>query len=383
MFGKVSIVRCGSYDLQEVDAAVQRGVDLLGGTSLFVNPGEKILLKVNLLAGDPPEKCVTTHPAVFRAVAKLFAEAGGSMRYGDSPGFGSLAAAAKKSGLTPVAEELGIDRANFSKGQEVFFEKGVQNRKFIIARGVMEADGLISLPKMKTHGLTRFTGCIKNQFGCIVGMNKGEFHVKLPDVHEFSRMLVDVNNFVSPRLYIMDGIMAMEGNGPRGGKPRAMNVLLFSTDPVALDATACRMIDLDPLFVPAIRYGHESGAGTCLEGEIELLGDAPEQFFAPDFSVDRTPVKPYKKNALVPLLNNSLVAKPVMVPENCTQCGTCIANCPVDGKAVNWNKGDKSQPPVFDYDKCIRCYCCQEICPDQAITLKYPVLRRIMRTVVR
>ena len=377
MKSKVAIVRCGSYNTEEVSKAVSRGLELMGGAENFVMQGEKILLKVNLLAGEVPEKCVTTHPAVFRAVAEMFAAKGAIVQYGDSPGFGTPLAAAKKSGIADVAKELKIEEADFKEGREVFFEQGNQNKSFYIANGVLDADGLISLPKMKTHALERFTGAIKNQFGCVVGMRKGEFHVKLPDATDFARMLVDLNSFVKPRLYIMDGIMAMEGNGPRGGTPRAMNVLLFSTDPVALDATASRMINLNPLYVPTTLIGGQTGAGTFNEEEIEIVGDALNDFICMDFNVERTPVKTVKKNSVNTFLKNRLIAKPVIIEDKCTQCGTCVHSCPVEGKAINWLNGDKTKAPVYDYKKCIRCYCCQEMCPESAIVLKDPVIIKV------
>ena len=377
MKSKVAIVRCGSYDTEEVRKAVSRGLELMGGAETFVKQGEKILLKVNLLVGEVPEKCVNTHPSVFRAVAELFAAEGAIVQYGDSPGFGAPHAAAKKAGIADVADELKLEPADFKEGREVFFEQGNQNKSFYIANGVLDADGLISLPKMKTHGLERFTGAIKNQFGCVVGMRKGEFHVKLPDATDFARMLVDLNSFIKPRLYIMDGIMAMEGNGPRGGTPRAMNVLLFSTDPVALDATASRMINLNPLYVPTTLVGGETGAGTFKEDEIEIVGDVLKDFICMDFNVERTPVKTVKRNRVNTFLNNRLISKPVIIEEKCTQCGTCVHSCPVEGKAINWLNGDKTKAPVYDYKKCIRCYCCQEMCPESAIILKDPMIIKV------
>jgi len=377
MNSKVAIVRCCSYDTKEVRIAVSRGMELMGGVETFVKQGEKILLKVNLLVGEVPEKCVNTHPAVFRAVAEMFAAKGAIVQYGDSPGLGTPHAAAKKSGIADVAKELKLEEADFKEGREVFFEQGNQNKSFYIANGVLDADGLISLPKMKTHALERFTGAIKNQFGCVVGMRKGEFHVKLPDATDFARMLVDLNSFVKPRLYIMDGIMAMEGNGPRGGTPRAMNVLLFSTDPVALDATASRMINLDPLYVPTTLVGGRTGAGTFKEEEIEIVGDALKDFICMDFKVERTPVKIVKRNSVNTFLKNRLIAKPVIIEDKCTQCGTCVHSCPVEDKAVNWLNGDKTKAPVYDYKKCIRCYCCQEMCPEGAIVLKDPMIIKV------
>jgi len=377
MKSKVAIVRCNSYNQLEVNQAIARGLELLGGVGAFIKADEKILLKVNLLAGDVPEKCVTTHPAVFHAVAEQFLAAGACISYGDSPGFGTTGAAAKKAGISDVAEELKLEAADFKEGRDVFFEEGNQNKKFFLANGVLDCDGLISLPKMKTHGLERFTGAVKNQFGCVVGMRKGEFHVKLPDATDFAKMLVDLNSYVKPRLYIMDGIMAMEGNGPRGGTPRSMNVLLFSTDPIALDATACRMIDLNPLFVPTTLIGAETGAGVYMEEDIELVGDALKDFVCMDFIVERSPVKTIKKGRMIQFMNNRLVAKPYIVDEKCNQCGTCVQSCPVEGKAVNWLNGDKTKPPVYDYSICIKCYCCQEMCPESAIILKDPLIIKV------
>jgi len=377
MKSKVALVQCGSYEPDEVRQAVSRGLELIGGASTFVKPGEKILLKVNLLVGDIPEKCVNTHPNVFRAVAELFAAEGAILQYGDSPGHGAPLAAAKKSGIATVAEEMNIEMADFKDGREVFFEEGKQNKKFFIANGILDSDGVISLPKMKTHGLERFTGAVKNQFGCVVGMRKGEFHVKLPDATDFAKMLVDLNSFVKPRLYIMDGIVAMEGNGPRGGTPRPMNVLLFSTDPIALDATACRMINLNPLFVPTTLVGAETGAGNYKEEDIEIVGDVLKDFICMDFNVVRSPVKTVKKGKMMQFLNDRLVPKPFILIEKCTQCGTCVNSCPVEGKAVNWANSDHTKPPVYDYKKCIRCYCCQEMCPESAIILKDPLIIKV------
>ena len=286
---QVAIISCKSYDEGEVLAAVERGLTLLGGAEQFVKPDENILLKLNWLTGDAPEKCVTTHPAVFRAVASVLQRAGAKLSYGDSPGFQSPDTAAKKTGCAEVAEQMNIPLADFRAGREAHYPEGKQNKKFVIANAVLDSDGVISLPKMKTHAFQRVTGAVKNQFGCIPGALKGEFHVKVPDATDFARMLIDLNSFVHPRLYVMDGIMAMEGNGPRGGDPRQMNVLLFSRDPIAMDATMCRIMNLDPALVLTNRVGAEMGAGAYAAEEIRLLGDPLEQFVATDYNVNRKP----------------------------------------------------------------------------------------------
>lgn len=377
----VAIVRCETYEPDQVLEAVKRGLDYLGGLSSFVRADEEILLKPNLLVPEFPEKCVTTHPGVFRAVAALLIDEGVRVSYGDSPAVGGTLRAAKKAGIHAVAEELGVSLADFKNSRKVSAEQAVQNKQFTIANGALDCDGIISLPKLKTHALERFTGCVKNQFGCIPGILKGEFHVKLPDAHQFGKMLVDLNNFLKPRLYIMDGIQAMEGNGPRGGKPKQMDVILISSDPIALDATVCRLVDINPEIVPTIKYGSEADSGTYQKGEIRLLGDDFENLRCRDFDVDRKPISSYKKErgTLTRFMNNRLVSKPVIIDPKCTSCGTCITMCPATPKALDWFGKKDESIPRYNYDHCIRCFCCQEVCPEGAVELRKPLLKRIMR----
>jgi uncharacterized protein (DUF362 family)/NAD-dependent dihydropyrimidine dehydrogenase PreA subunit len=374
----VVIISCGSYDDTEVLAAVERGVSLLGGAKKYVQPKEKILLKPNWLTGDPPEKCVTTHPAVFRAVARMFQNAGAILSYGDSPGFQSPESVAKKTGCAEVAEQMNIPLADFRAGRDVSYPDGKQNKKFTIVNAVLDNDGVISLPKMKTHGFQRVTGAVKNQFGCVPGALKGEFHVKVPDPYDFAKMLIDLNSFIHPRLYIMDGIMAMEGNGPRGGDPRRMNVLLLSADPIAIDATMCRIMNLDPALVLTNRAGEEMGAGTYHEENIRLLGDPIEEFIAKDYVVNRNPEQDAPKRAQPAFIKNAITPRPYIVAERCVRCGICVKMCPVTPKAVDWHDGNKQNPPGYRYERCIRCYCCQELCPERAIKIKVPFLRRLL-----
>lgn len=375
---KVVLITCRSYEQAEVNEAIKRGLQLLGGIQQYLTAGEKILLKPNMLAADHPEKCSVTHPAVFEGLLDLLSKESVTITYGDSPGFHTPATAAKKIGIATAADKYGAGPADFDHDEEVFFEQALQNKKLRLAKGVLDADGLISLPKLKTHGLQKMTGAIKNQFGCVPGPLKGEMHVKLPSADDFAKMLVDINSYIQPRLFIMDGIMAMEGNGPRGGNPLPMNVLIFSSDPVAMDATICRLIDLDPAYVPTTKFGQEAGLGTYEEGKIELLGDPIENFRHPAFKVDRSPLQPYKQGLWASVTNKLLVPKPFIHDDQCVKCGVCVLMCPVEGKAVNWDKDNKTKAPIYDYSKCIRCYCCQEMCPESAIELDVPILRRLI-----
>jgi len=373
---RVAVIRCDTYADDQVLKAIQTGLDLLGGISLFAKAGERIVMKPNVLIGTDPNKGVTTHPAVFKAVGKLLKEAGANVYYGDSPSFGKSEANLTKAGLKQVGDELGFNLTDFDSGRPVSHKNALLVKKFIIANGVLDSDGLVSLPRLKTHGLVRFTGAIKNQFGCVPGLLKSQYHVKLPNPYDFAAMLVDLNTLIKPRLYVMDGIMAMEGNGPRNGKLKQLNVLLLSSDPIALDATACRIIDLDPEIVPTSKPGEKAGLGSYHVENIELVGGSIESFLDPSFEVNRMPPVPSSGGKFRTFIKNRITQRPVIDITKCTICGTCVTMCPVEPKAVDWYKGDKSKPPKYNYDLCIRCYCCQETCPDGAILIDSPLLGR-------
>lgn len=375
---KVALVRCNEYSEELVFDAVGRGIELLGGISNFAKPNEKIVMKPNVLIGSNPEKCVTTHPAVFKAVARLLQEARAKVSYGDSPAFGGCEPNMKKAGLKLVGDELGLAIADFDHGRGVSHETALLIKKFVIANGILDADGVVSLPKLKTHGLVRFTGAVKNQFGCVPGMLKGQFHVKMADPYDFATMLVDLNTFIRPRLYVMDGIMAMEGDGPRNGKPRKMNVLLFSSDPIAMDAIACKMIELNPEFVPTSKPGEKSGLGTYHYENIEVLGDSIESFVVRDFQVTRKPPIRATTGRVMAFIRNRVTPRPVIDKTKCTNCGTCITMCPVGPTALDWMLHEAGKSPKHNYSCCIRCYCCQETCPEGAITIRDPFLSRLV-----
>ncbi len=375
---KVAVIKCQTYDEAEVYEAIKKGVDLLGGVTAFVKSGEKIVLKPNVLLGSDPAKCITTHPSVLKGVGRLLQTCGAIIYYGDSSGMGSCEANLRRAGLKQAGDEAGFLIADFDHGREVSHPGALLAKKITLANGVLDADGLISLPKLKTHGLNRFTGAVKNQFGCVPGLLKGQFHVKLPDPHAFSSMLVDLNTFIKPRLFMMDAVIGMEGNGPRNGKPRQIGVLLLSTDPVALDAVACKLIDLNPEWVPTSKPGEKCGLGTYNFENIEISGEQIEPLIIKDFQVVRKAVPPATSGAFRTFLKNQATPRPVVDPAKCTACGTCIKMCPVGPTALDWIQLETGKIPKHRYSQCIRCYCCQELCPEGAITVRTPWLGKLL-----
>ena len=379
----VALIPLDSYDQSRVDAAVRQGVELLGGIRQFVSPEDKILLKPNLLARALPQKAITTHPAVFSAVCRLLREEGyDHLSYGDSPGNPTTTPdkAAEGAGIAKAAAAYGLEKADFASGSIVSYPEGKTARSFYLCKGVQEADAVINVCKMKTHALERITGAVKNLYGCITGVNKATGHAAYPNSEVFADMLADLCMCVRPRLHIMDGIVAMEGNGPTSGTPVAMNVLLFSADPVALDAVFASLVHLDPAAVPTCVSGANAGLGVMDEGSIDVitpegtltLAEAQRRYGKPDFDVFRGVITKgflFKFMPLLPFLQN----RPKVDLKKCVACGVCEESCPVPEKAVHSGHGKKA---VYDYKKCIRCYCCQEMCPVKAIEVyRHPLTR--------
>lgn len=420
---KVIVLSCDSYEEERIYTLLKRGLKELGGVGALINKEEKILLKPNLLKKAEVEKAVITHPVVVGAFARILREAGyENIVLADSCGHGTTKQVIQGTGMDTYLEKYQIPAIDYTKGVHVENPDGIQAKEFILPKELLEADCVISLSKMKTHALERITGAVKNSYGFIYGKNKAIGHTKYPSADSFARMLIDLNQYVKPRLYIMDGITAMEGNGPGSGDPTAMNVILMSTDPVALDSVFARLVYLKPEMVPTNYHGEKMGLGNCKEANIEVVvvkensqisverdvGNEEqknnkitvakkqcenadisadenqsdiniscniipmevliEQYGNPHFNVDRTKVRSNIWTKLAKALN-IFQKKPYIEPDKCVRCGICVNSCPVPGKAVDFRNG-KNHPPVYDYKKCIRCFCCQEMCPKKAIKVK-------------
>lgn len=371
---RVVALSCDSY--KRVKQVVKTGIGLLGGVGGFVKPGERIVLKPNLLFGDEPEHGTTTRPEFFEAVIDIFQSAGVKLQYGDSPGFGPVASAARGAGLADVAEANAVELADFANGVDIRNPVGNLIKSFNLANGVLAADGVINLPKFKTHALTRLTGAVKNHFGCLPGVQKTGFHARLSNEFEFSEMLVDLAELVGSRLHIMDGIVGMEGNGPRNGMTRKVGVVLISANPHALDYVVARIMSLDPSLVPTLNVA--TSRGLLVPNDIALLGDPIEAMEIPDFKVNRSRVSTTGEPGFwSKFVKNWITPRPVINSDRCTRCGRCVKVCPAEPKALGFTSG-KQTPPQYDYDHCIRCYCCQEMCPEEAISVEKPALGKLL-----
>lgn len=377
MKSKVVLLPCEEYDEEKIYTLMKQGLELLGGLESLIPDNAKILLKPNLLKKAEVEKAVITHPVVVGAFARILRECGyENIVLADSCGHGTTQAVIRGTGMDTYLDKYQIPAIDYSEGVKTAYPQGVQAKEFILPRELLEQDCVISLSKMKTHALERITGAVKNSYGFVYGFHKAKGHTQYPSADSFARMLIDLNKCVAPRLYVMDGIMAMEGNGPGSGDPVPMNVILMSTDPVALDSVFSRLIYLKPEMVPTNYHGEKMGLGTWKEENITLLTpecevsmqEAVDRYGNPDFNVDRTEVRKNIWTRMAGALN-IFQKKPYIEADKCIRCGICVQSCPVPGKAVEFRKG-KNKPPVYDYKKCIRCFCCQEMCPKKAIKVK-------------
>ena len=377
MKSKVVLLPCREYDEEKIYMLLKQGLDFLGGVETLIPKDAKILLKPNLLKKAEVEKAVITHPVVVGAFARILRESGyENIVLADSCGHGTTQAVILGTGMDTYLEKYHIPAVDYSEGVKTDYPQGVQAKEFILPKELLEQDCVISLSKMKTHALERITGAVKNSYGFVYGFHKAKGHTQYPSADSFARMLIDLNKCVATKLYVMDGIVAMEGNGPGSGDPVSMNVLLMSTDPVALDSVFSRLVYLKPEMVPTNYHGEKMGLGTWKEEEITLLtpdgeismADAVKKYGNPDFNVDRTEVRNNIWTRMAGALN-IFQKKPYIEADKCVRCGICVQSCPVPGKAVDFRKG-KDKPPVYDYKKCIRCFCCQEMCPKKAIKVK-------------
>jgi len=362
MKNTVSIVTCGSYDEADVLKGLQRAIDLIGGIKPFVQPGNRVLLKPNLLYGKSPEKAVTTHPSIMKGMITIVREAGGLPFIGDSPSIESLNRAAEKSGIKKVAEEAGCPLVEFDK--PVLVERGGRVfKKWEIDRSVLEADVIINLPKWKTHSQVLLTLGVKNLFGCVPGKKKALWHLKAGDDRKrFAQMLIDLYRVIPPSLTILDGILGMEGNGPGSGHPISLGLILASRDPLHLDQIVCDILGISRKALPTNRVAFESGLG---RDSIEVVGEPLEHVRISDFTFPTLTEPDWNLPAFLKrALKNALTSKPTVEQEICIACHRCEEICPA--KALT----TEDEKRVFDYKKCIRCFCCLEVCPEGAVDIE-------------
>ena len=360
----VALKACAGYDEQAVQSAVDALFALCGGIEAFVKPGQRVLIKLNLLMKRMPDQATTTHPAVAKAIVRAVQRAGATAILADSPG-GPYTRAHLKGiyeacGMRAVAQDTGcILNDDFSLTTR-YLETGSAARHLDLIGVLDHVDAVITVGKLKTHGLTTMTGCVKNLYGTIPGTTKVEYHARYQDVALFSDMLLDICEAVKPCFAILDAIVGMEGEGPSGGRPRPIGALIGGMNPHAVDAVGARLIGLTPMQVTTL----EAAQKRELLPNYEIAGDALEPMILHDFDIPMG----LRRGSWVRRMNalpQALRPRPVFTHKKCDGCGTCARACPA--KAISM---DEHRKPHVDIKACIRCYCCQELCPKTDVEVR-------------
>jgi uncharacterized protein (DUF362 family)/Pyruvate/2-oxoacid:ferredoxin oxidoreductase delta subunit len=341
------------YDAAALAAVVRA---LLDGSGMRpIERGMRVLVKPNFLAPAAPERAMTTHPLVLRAAVEYAIARGGRVTVADSPGRGSFEALLHKGGYAQALAGLDVLVKPFRDTVRV--DVGEPFGRIELAREAVEADLVVNLPKLKTHTMMLLTLGVKNLFGCVVGLAKPEWHMRSGiDRGLFARLLVQIHRTVNPAVTLVDGILAMEGEGPgRSGTPRHLGLLVAGASAFAVDAAICRLLGVPPEELPT----HAAAlAGGLIAGVPEIRGD-----FLP-VSGFRLPVLApltFGPRRLQRLMRRHLVQRPEAIRGRCRLCGECWRCCPA--KAIT----PYAETVGFDYDRCIRCYCCIEMCPHAAL----------------
>ncbi len=379
---KVSIIKCKRYQKDVLKEAISRAANLLGGFEKLIKPGEKVLLKPNLLLAANPQKAVTTHPLFVEAVVELIALFTDMSRItiADSPGAGmpynreNLEKVYRETGIMDVAQRTGCVLNLDNSYRTITLKQGKAVRKVDIITPALEADKIVNLCKFKTHTLTSMTGAVKNMFGAVSGFSKVGHHLRFTDIEVFSQMLVDVAYQLKPVINIMDGILGMEGEGPgMRGTPREIGLVLASLDPLAMDEVVARMMGLDRELFPMLRLDN-----IIPFNHIQIEGEIEKDYVLEDFILPRTVGKTqlsenrFLNKHLIPRAKTLLNPFPMQDTKKCTLCGACHEVCPQNAIRM---KGNRLK---INYSICSRCFCCSELCPEGAMDIRYKWLSHLL-----
>ena len=286
----VFVVPCNSYRQEEVDSAVEKA--LVGIRLKDIVSNKRILLEPNVLFGAPPEKCITTHPAVLEAVIKILKRYNTKIIVGDTPFSDEVISAFRTAGLLAVCKRQGVELVNLSSGKYYKFSgsrvlSGIKMTKYLD-----EVDMVINVPKAKCHRQMYFTGAMKGVFSLVSGYRKGFLHLKSGTDDNLGEAILDIFNFVKPRLSIFDAVYGLEGNGPgSNGKPKFAGFISASRDSISLDYVTVKLLGLNPNKTALLRSAKRRGQ--LNERDIKVRGDIHKinvNFKEPDMiSVDVMP----------------------------------------------------------------------------------------------
>jgi len=280
----VSLQRCATYDPADLEPALDALLAPLGGLGAFVAAGQNVLLKPNLISDSSPERAATTHPALLAALARRCLDLGARPCIADAPAWGGPLRVARATGVQDVCDRLGIPFVHLNARTRVPSCRPAVATGFHVDPRVLAADVVINVPKLKAHQQVGFTGAAKNLFGCMAGREKAWHHCAQSRTDlVFARYLAALAGSLPVALHVMDGVLAMEGMGPRLGTPRALGVLAASADAVELDTVCAELLTAPASHRLLQRAARELGLGETDPARIALHGTPLAELAVADF----------------------------------------------------------------------------------------------------
>lgn len=340
-------------------------------------------MKPNLLRPSRPDEAITTHPSVVEAASRIVRDLGGTPLIAESPGGPftrrTLNRVYDRCGIREAAGRCGATLNEDTTTVALSHPEGRLIKHLEVIRPLLEVDGVLNLPKAKTHSFMVLTGAVKNLFGFIPGLKKPGYHATMKEPHRFAEMLLDLVTLVKPALTIMDGIVGMEGDGPSAGNPRRLGFLISGRSPVHVDWAFSRLVGLEPRRVSVLEAALHRGWVQEEDSFIEMGDTSLAQGCVKGFRLPKTIYQrgglgalPFM-DLLLGLLATSCALKPHIPPSKCEGCGVCHQNCPVGAIQI------ASGHAEIDHELCIRCYCCHELCPQKIVELRGSFLYRCLR----
>jgi len=428
-FSPVALVKCDSYDYEDVKRALDKSLDLIDALD-FVKPGMKIGIKANLVTGSAADKAITTHPVLLKRLCELLTKKGATVVIGDSPGGLYTPAFVQNvykacglqeletiSAISPSSrssspEDICVDTSctvtgpdsssqtasvtlnqNFSI-KDAQYKDASSLKSFTYTGWLDDVDAIIGFSKLKTHAMMGMSCAVKNMFGCIPGTTKPEYHMRFPDEKAFANVMVDLNEFFKPALYIVDAIDGMEGNGPTAGEKRHIGAVLSSKRPYGLDMVCASMIGMGISDVQTLLVANERGLGPKDVSEVSILGN---------YSLDDARVPDFKRATIHQSITfeggsafnriKSIAVKlaystkPLVKKDECIGCKKCHDTCPARAITMVSSSGASKKGtgniPQINRSKCIKCFCCQEFCPVGAMKVHYNPIGNLLNKMQR
>ncbi len=273
--------RCQDYKRQGLKNLVEVFAKTCG---FIIRPGDRLLLKPNLVAASRRNDPACTHPSFVAAVAEYFVDCGARVKVGDSPATGGGLRALAITGMTEALAGLPVELVEFAATEKKLLPCGIRVR---VAKEALECDALVNLPKVKAHGQLRVTLAVKNYFGVVKGWRKVFAHQLYggPDEQRFFDLLLEVSDLLPPGVSLVDGIEAMHRTGPIYGRKYNLGLRAAGRDALALDTALLEVLGVkgedSPLWQAAARRGLPGTRRELLSFPLAR----PEELRVADFQV--------------------------------------------------------------------------------------------------